>query len=427
MLTTPVKLSTTLRRVAPAAFNTLINGFRAYDNVPSSTFFIPSDAALSKSCSSTLAAGQARSLINAQSVKGVVAYSPALVDGAFFKAGNGEDITITVKDDGTKFANGIRILHQDVIIENGVVHIIDGVSETAGPKVIYSKANTNPQLFSAPETSCAGPPASKTVTVISTIYQQSTTVYQSGPTIYQSGPTITHATNCLPAPPTTNCPGSCPPFTTTILQGQGICPAPTTITATLTPTACVFQGPGSSCTTSVITTTTISPTACAFQVPGSSCAPVTIRTTITPPSCAATSITTTTVTGPLGPTIYQPTSCPSTRPCTPSTSIFTTTLPRQPGTITTVPITVTAPTSYITLSICPPIVQKPSISYLPEDCDEFGKPYGPNNPRPNWPNSAICSAMGGCGGPTPAVPMISTGKTLTSSSSGFTKPTSENW
>lgn len=99
--------------------------------MPSSTFFIPSDTALSKSCSYTLAPGEARTLMKAQSVRDFVAYSPNLVDGAFFKSGNGEDITITVKEDGTKFANGIKIVHQDIIVENGVVHIIDGVSRQA--------------------------------------------------------------------------------------------------------------------------------------------------------------------------------------------------------------------------------------------------------------------------------------------------------
>ncbi|QDS77288.1 hypothetical protein FKW77_004308 [Venturia effusa] len=193
LLTTPTKLSTTLRDIAPAAFNKLINGFRAYDNIPSSTFFIPSDTALANSCSYTLAAGQARTLINAQSVKGVVAYSPTLVDGAFFKSGNGEDITITVKADGTKFANGIKIVRQDIIVENGVVHIIDG-------------------LFSSPETSCAGPSTSQTVTVISTIYQQSV--------VYQPGPTISQGTNCPPAPTSTVYSGSCIPATTTVFTGQ---------------------------------------------------------------------------------------------------------------------------------------------------------------------------------------------------------------
>jgi uncharacterized surface protein with fasciclin (FAS1) repeats len=67
--------------------------------------------------------------MNAQSVRDFVAYSPSLVDGAFFKAGNGEDITITVKADGTKYANGIKIVRQDIIVENGVVHIVDGVSK----------------------------------------------------------------------------------------------------------------------------------------------------------------------------------------------------------------------------------------------------------------------------------------------------------
>jgi len=68
--------------------------------------------------------------MNAQSVRDFVAYSPSLVDGAFFKAGNGEDITITVTADGVKFANGIQIVQQDIIVENGVVHIIDGVSRS---------------------------------------------------------------------------------------------------------------------------------------------------------------------------------------------------------------------------------------------------------------------------------------------------------
>jgi hypothetical protein len=129
LLTIPTKLSTTLQNSAPTAFKKLINAFIAYDNVPSTTFFIPSDAALAKSCSWTLAPGEARTLMNAQSVRDFVAYSPSLVDGAFFKAGNGEDITITVKADGTKYANGIKIVQQDIIVENGVVHIIDGVSE----------------------------------------------------------------------------------------------------------------------------------------------------------------------------------------------------------------------------------------------------------------------------------------------------------
>ncbi|TLD29604.1 hypothetical protein E2P81_ATG05898 [Venturia nashicola] len=411
LFTTPLKPSATLNITSPAAFRKLINAFIAYDNITSTTFFIPSDTALSKSCSYTLAPGEARTLMNAQSVKDFVAYSPSLLDGAFFKAGNGEDITITVKADGTKYANNIKIVRQDIIVENGVVHIIDG-------------------LFSSPSTSCAGPPISKTVTVISTIYQQST-VYQPGPTIYQPGNPVIQGTNCLPAPTTTIYPGSCPPPTTTVFKGQGTCPAPTTVTATglsctlsaiststVFPTTCAPQVPGLSCTPSVMSTSTIFPTTCASHVPGSSCTPlrITLPPTGYPPpgsSCpltsgcplVSTSITTTTIAGPPGPTMCpvcpSGTTCSPTTLCMPSTttSIRTSIVPAQPG-----------PTSYITLSICPPIVQPPSIGHPPEDCDENEVPYGPKNPRPGWPNSAICSAMGGCGGSTSPVPAIPTTK-----------------
>ncbi|KAE9976365.1 hypothetical protein EG327_008158 [Venturia inaequalis] len=416
LFTTPLKLSATLNITSPATFKKLFNAFIAYDNIPSTTFFIPSDTALSKSCSYTLAPGEARTLMNAQSVKDFVAYSPSLVDGAFFKAGNGEDITITVKEDGTKYANNIKIVQQDIIVENGVVHMVDG-------------------LFSSPSTSCAGPPVSKAITVISTIYQQST-VQQPGLTIYQPGSTVTTTSTATLVPTT------CVPE----VPGSS-CPAPSTVRTTILPTGCLSQGPGSSCTNPVTSTSTIFPATCASQVSGSSCTPVVI--TLPPTGCStlnaycpsvssclpgmlSTSTTTTTITGPPGPTIFP--SCPSGTTCSPAT-------PCNPGTTTSISTSIVpgppGPTSYITLSICPLISQPPSTSYSREDCDEFGKPYGPNNPRPGLPNSAICNAMGGCGGSTPTAPATPTVNPTTpiaatpvpggSPGGGYGHPPSGNW
>jgi len=109
----------------------------AYDFVPSITAFIPSDSALA----SALQCGQGSTatvnrlaLLGANIVAGSVIYSPLLADGAFFRSVNGEDITVLVKN-GTKYVNGARIVQEDIVIQNGVVHIVDGVS------LPYSKPN----------------------------------------------------------------------------------------------------------------------------------------------------------------------------------------------------------------------------------------------------------------------------------------------
>jgi uncharacterized surface protein with fasciclin (FAS1) repeats len=127
----------TLSSIGSAVTGLLSRGLSAFDRVPSITVFVPSNSALlaKLQCAAVLSAGDARTLLNAQVVNNFVAYSPSLVDGAFFRAANGEDITITVKKDGSKYANGIKIIQEDIVVENGVVHIVDGVSK---PPVLSS-------------------------------------------------------------------------------------------------------------------------------------------------------------------------------------------------------------------------------------------------------------------------------------------------
>lgn len=260
--------------------------------------------------------------------------------------------------------------------------------------------NYKPQLFSSPSTSCAGPPVSKTVTVISTVYQQST--------VYQPGATVTQGTFCPSA--TTVYPGSCAPSTTTIFQGQGSCAATTTKTMTLTPTACVPQGSGVSCPPRAIFTTTIPPTGCNNSPP--TLFTTTVYNCQNPgTSCLSPGLITTTS------TIYPPPgpSCPSPPPKTTTiTSTYTT--GASPG----INITLTSyshtpgPTQYIqtttTISICPPINNPPPppptpiINYKPEECDEDGVPYGPNNPHTR---PIISYMLQGLNGQTSSIPTSS--------------------
>lgn len=239
-------------------------------------------------------------------------------------------------------------------------------------------------------------------------------------------------------------PGSCTPSTTTVFLGQGTCPAPTTFTSTLTPTACTSQGPGASCTTSVISTTTVSPTACVLQFPGSSCTPVTTRITVRPTGCLSsgsnvpptsgclpntTSITTTILGGPTGcPTLTaclsgtacpSPTACPIPSTQTTTTTSITTTTSTVPGQLgANITISIPGPTIYttITSSICLSVNQPPP-GIKSEDCDEFGVPYGPGNPHTRPFISALWQGLGGSvGTSTTAVPITPTGKPTISTS-----------
>jgi uncharacterized surface protein with fasciclin (FAS1) repeats len=58
-------------------------------------------------------------------VPGVVGYSSGLEDGDTLETLSGGVIQITIED-GSIFANGVKIVIPDVLVANGVVHVIGG-------------------------------------------------------------------------------------------------------------------------------------------------------------------------------------------------------------------------------------------------------------------------------------------------------------
>lgn len=58
-------------------------------------------------------------------VAGAVEYSSKLTDGLILQSLSGGKIEITIKD-GSVFANGVKVITPDVLVANGVVHVIDG-------------------------------------------------------------------------------------------------------------------------------------------------------------------------------------------------------------------------------------------------------------------------------------------------------------
>ncbi len=92
------------------------------ESTQSVTIFLPSNAALSATNTST----PAGSLISNHVVSGFVGYLPDLKDGATLKTQAGETLVISIRA-GVYYVNGAKITQGNIIMENGVAHVIDKV------------------------------------------------------------------------------------------------------------------------------------------------------------------------------------------------------------------------------------------------------------------------------------------------------------
>lgn len=57
-------------------------------------------------------------------LKGAVGYSSGLKNGTKLPTVNGAEVTITINN-GNVFVNGAKVIIPDVLVSNGVVHVID--------------------------------------------------------------------------------------------------------------------------------------------------------------------------------------------------------------------------------------------------------------------------------------------------------------
>jgi uncharacterized surface protein with fasciclin (FAS1) repeats len=58
-------------------------------------------------------------------VKGTVGYSSGLENGTTLTTLSGDNLTITIGEEGRVFVNNARVTIADVLVANGVVHVID--------------------------------------------------------------------------------------------------------------------------------------------------------------------------------------------------------------------------------------------------------------------------------------------------------------
>ncbi|KAL8409518.1 hypothetical protein RB594_007817 [Gaeumannomyces avenae] len=92
------------------------------------TLFAPNDEAFA--AVADVAAGltieQLAGVLGYHVVNGSAVYSSAVANGTRAKTAQGSDVTLTVRD-GSVFVNQAKVVKADVLVKNGVVHVIDGV------------------------------------------------------------------------------------------------------------------------------------------------------------------------------------------------------------------------------------------------------------------------------------------------------------
>lgn len=118
-------MATNLTALVGALTNASLVG--AVDTTPDVTIFAPANDAFAAigSVLDGTSSDDLSNLLSYHVVNGTVAYSTDLQGNQTVTALNGDDLTIRVLDDGDVFVNGARVLIPDIIVANGVVHVID--------------------------------------------------------------------------------------------------------------------------------------------------------------------------------------------------------------------------------------------------------------------------------------------------------------
>lgn len=98
------------------------------NTTPNVTIFAPTNEAFQNigSALGNLSTEDLTSILTYHVVAGTIGYSTGLTNGTQLTTANGAMLTITVGDEGV-FVNNAKVVTADVLIANGVVHVIDQV------------------------------------------------------------------------------------------------------------------------------------------------------------------------------------------------------------------------------------------------------------------------------------------------------------
>jgi uncharacterized surface protein with fasciclin (FAS1) repeats len=128
-LTIPLNISTTgtVAGLSAAVGAVSAAGLtQTLDTIKNVTVFAPNNAAFEAigSAVANLSTSDLTKILEYHVINGTVAYSSDLVNGTKIQALNGETLTITTNN-GTIYVNSAKVVTPDVLVANGVVHVIN--------------------------------------------------------------------------------------------------------------------------------------------------------------------------------------------------------------------------------------------------------------------------------------------------------------
>ncbi|KAK4560903.1 hypothetical protein LTR86_005483 [Recurvomyces mirabilis] len=106
----------------------------ALEDLSDVTIFCPNNDAFRAIASgaANITNDQLAKILKYHVVKGSVGYSTLLANSSLSTL-RGEDVTITIGNDGAVFANDARVINADILVANGVIHVIDEVLNPTKP------------------------------------------------------------------------------------------------------------------------------------------------------------------------------------------------------------------------------------------------------------------------------------------------------
>jgi uncharacterized surface protein with fasciclin (FAS1) repeats len=142
-----------------AGLSSLVGALNATGLMPISpnvTLFAPNNAAFQAIAGglSNLTTDQIRSVLTYHAVVGnAPGYSSGLTNGTVLKTVNGANLTITINS-GRVFVNGARVVTPDVLVANGVIHVIDAyvlfIHTLSTPQADHSTVFLTPAMLPSP-------------------------------------------------------------------------------------------------------------------------------------------------------------------------------------------------------------------------------------------------------------------------------------
>lgn len=98
-------------------------------NLTQTTIFAPNNSAFQiiSDAARNLSTDALAAILTYHVINGTVAYSTDLTNGQEIATAAGEDasVVITIQDDGDVFVNDARVIVPNILLSNGVLHIID--------------------------------------------------------------------------------------------------------------------------------------------------------------------------------------------------------------------------------------------------------------------------------------------------------------